>query len=296
VFDVDTIRGRFPALRATTDDGHDIVHAAAPGGTQAVDLAIDAMAGHLREGTTNAHAPFPMSHRLDGMVAGVRVQVGTFLDSEAESVIFGPNMTSLTFHLAHALADRVGSSANIVCTRLDHDANVAPWQLLAGRSGAELRFVGIGADSRMDTSQLDRVVDDRTALVAFPGASNAFGTLVDPAPFVDAARAVGALTFMDAVHLAPHGPVARRAAGIDVVACSPYKFFGPHSGLLAMEPALIESLQPDKVRPSPATGPDKWQMGTAAFETIAGIGGALTYLDELGWDPIVAQELSLIHI
>jgi cysteine desulfurase family protein (TIGR01976 family) len=293
LLDVDAVRRRFPALAATAPDGHPVVHADAPGGTQAADSVIAAIAGHLTEGTTNAHAPFPASHRLDAMVDDVRARVGTFLDTEPGSVVFGPNMTTLTFHLAHALAGRVEPGSNIVCTRLDHDANVAPWLLLAERTGAEVRFVGVGDDTRLDTAQLAEVVDDRTALVTFPGASNAFGTLVDPAPFVAAAGEVGALTFMDAVHLAPHHPVRRRASGIDVVACSPYKFFGPHSGLLALDPALLAELAPDKVRPSPDTGPDRWQTGTAQFELIAGIGAAVAYLDELGWDAIEAHERRL---
>lgn len=293
MFDVDAIRARFPALAATAPDGHPIVHADAPGGTQAVDRAIQAIAGHLTEGTTNTHAPFPASHRLDEMVDRVRAQAGAFLDSEPESIVFGPNMTSLTFHLAHALVGRVGSASNIVCTRLDHDANVAPWKALAERSGAEVRFVGISGDAQVEVEQLEQVVDDRTALITFPGASNAFGTVVDPAPFVRAARDVGALTFMDAVHLAPHHPVRRRTWGIDVVACSPYKFFGPHTGMLAMDPALMAELTPHNVRPAPDEGPDRWQTGTGQFELIAGIGGALAYLDELGWDAIEAHERAL---
>lgn len=293
MLDVDAVRRRFPALAATAPDGHPVVHADAPGGTQAADSVIAAIAGHLTDGTTNAHAPFPASHRLDAMVDGVRAKVGAFLDTEPESVVFGPNMTTLTFHLAHALSRRIGSASNIVCTRLDHDANVAPWMLLAERTGAELRFVGIGRDTRVDTAQLAQLVDDRTALVTFPGASNAFGTLVDPEPFVEAARDVGALTFMDAVHLAPHHPVRRRTSGIDVVACSPYKFFGPHAGLLALDPGLAAGLTPDKVRPSPETGPDRWQTGTAQFELIAGIGAAVTYLDELGWRAIEGHERRL---
>lgn len=293
MLDVDALRSRYPALAARTDDGHDVVHADAPGGTQAVDLAIEAMADHLRTGTANSHAPFPDSERLDAMVDGVRERVGRFLDSEPGSIVFGPNMTTLTFHLAHALAGEVDAGANLVCTRLDHDANVAPWRLLAERTGAEVRFVPIDDQARLDTAALEDLVDERTALVTLPGASNAFGTRVDPAPFVAAARAVGALTFLDAVHLAPHAPLRRRAWGVDVVACSPYKFFGPHSGILAMDPELLERLRPDKVRPSPAQGPEKWQTGTASFEAIAGIGGALDHLATLDWGDVQAHEHTL---
>jgi cysteine desulfurase family protein (TIGR01976 family) len=293
VLDVDALRRRFPALSARTDDGRDVVHADAPGGTQAVDLAIEAMADHLRTGTANSHAPFPDSERLDAMVDRVREQAGRFLDSEPGSIVFGPNMTTLTFHLAHALAREVDAEANIVCTRLDHDANVAPWRLLAERTGAEVRYVPIDDEARLEAGALERLVDEHTALVTLPGASNAFGTRVDPAPFVVAARAVGALVFVDAVHLAPHAPLRRRGWDVDVVACSPYKFFGPHSGMLAIDPALLERLRPDKVRPSPDEGPDRWQTGTASFEAIAGIGGALGYHETLDWGDVQAHERAL---
>jgi cysteine desulfurase family protein (TIGR01976 family) len=292
--DLQDIRRQFPALAAIDDQGRSLVHADAPGGTQAVDRAIDAMVEHLRSGSANQHGAFGISQRTDAMVEKVRGQVGRFLGTQPDGVVFGPNMTSLTLHLSRALTPRLAPGDHIVCTQLDHDANVSPWLLLAERSGAEVRFVPLDPTTgRLSADGLERAVTDRTRLIAFPGASNALGTVVDPAPYVAAARSVGALTFMDAVHLAPHRPLDRVASGVDVVACSPYKFFGPHAGILAAEPSLLAELSPDKLRPAPNVGPERWQTGTASFEAIAGIGGALDHLDEVGLEAIVEHERGL---
>jgi cysteine desulfurase family protein (TIGR01976 family) len=296
VLDVDRIRRRFPALAETGPDGRPLVHADAPGGTQAVDTAIDAMAGHLRRGSANQHGAFRTSARTDAMVDHVREQVGAFLGSEPDGVVFGPNMTTLTFHLSRAMERWLTADDEIVCTRLDHDANVAPWLQLAEHVGATVRWVPLDVRTgRLDTAALDEVVTSRTRLITFPGASNAFGTVVDPTPFVTAAARVGATTFVDAVHAAPHVVIDRRAWGVDVVACSPYKFFGPHAGLLAADPALLARFTPDRVRPSPDHGPERWQTGTASFEAIAGTGGALTYLEQVGMARVESHEHVLVH-
>ena len=292
--DAAALRDRFPALATPGPDGARMVFADAPGGTQAVDTAIDEMAGHLRRGTANHGGPFAGSSELDELCDRVRGQVGRFVGSPPEGVVFGPNMTTLTLHLSHALDARLGPDDEIVCTQLDHDANVAPWLALGARTGATVRWVELDtATGTLDLCSLERAVSDRTALVTFPGASNALGSIVDPAPFVTAARSVGALTFMDAVHAAPHIRLDRVGLGVDVLACSPYKFFGPHSGLLAADPGLLASLAPDKVRPAPDRGPDRWQTGTADFESIAGIGGALSYLDQVGMEAIREHEVGL---
>jgi selenocysteine lyase/cysteine desulfurase len=173
---------------------------------------------------------------------------------------------------------------------------VAPWLGLAARVGAKVRWVPLDPrTARLDVSALDEVVTERTRLVTFPAASNAFGTVVDPAPFVAAAARVGAWTFVDAVHAAPHLGIDRRAWGVDVVACSPYKFFGPHAGVLGADPRLLARLSPEKVRPAPEDGPERWQTGTASFEAIAGIGGALTYLEQVGMERIESHEHVLVH-
>jgi cysteine desulfurase family protein (TIGR01976 family) len=296
MLDIERIRGRFPALSESGPDGRPLVHADAPGGTQVVDTAIDAMTGLLRSGSANQHGHFATSVRTDALVDRVREQVGSFLGSEPAGVVFGPNMTTLTFHLARAMEGWLTAADEVVCTRLDHDANVAPWLRLAERVGATVRWVPLDVGTgRLDAAALDEVVGARTRLVAFPAASNALGTVVDPAPFVAAAARVGAVTFVDAVHAAPHVPIDRRGWGVDVVVCSPYKFFGPHAGLLAADPSLLARLGPDKVRPSPDRGPERWQTGTSSFEAVAGIGGALSYLEEVGVERIEAHEHVLVH-
>lgn len=290
--DLPAIRRRFPALDRKTPDGRPVIHADAPGGTQAVGDAIDAMSAYLRTSNANTHGTFVTSQETDELVERVRAQVADFLGTDAQGVVFGPNMTTLTWHLSRTLDERVGSGDEIVCTQLDHDANVSPWLALAERTGATIRWVGLDpATGRLDMDTLE--VGPRTRVVAFPGASNALGTVVDPEPFVTAARAVGALTFCDAVHAAPHKPLDRHALGIDVLACSPYKFFGPHSGLLCADPDLLADLRPDKVRPAPDTGPDRWQTGTASFEAIAGVGAAVGYIDDIGMDAITVHEEAL---
>lgn len=291
MLDLDTIRSLFPALAATTADGRPVVHADAPGGTQVPRAVIDAMAGYLQAGNANAHGAFPRSRETDELCARVRRQAAAFLGAVPDGVVFGANMTTLTYHFADALRSELAPGDRIVCTRLDHDANVAPWLHLAERTGATVDWVALAPDGTLDLSTLR--VEAGTRLIAFPRASNALGTVVDPTPLVDAARSVGATTFMDAVHAAPHVPIAQQATGVDVVVCSPYKFFGPHAGILSASPDLLERLSPAKVRPAPDAGPERWQTGTAAFEAIAGVGAALDHIDAVGMDAIGVHERDL---
>ena len=292
MFNINDIRARFPALQATTADGRPIVHADAPGGTQVPDTVISAITGYLRAGNANAHGAFERSEATDAMCADVRGQTARFLDSDPEGIVFGPNMTTLTFHFAAALSRELKPGDRIVCTRLDHDANVAPWLHVAERTGAVIDWIDLDrSQGTLDLTSLR--VDGDTRLIAFPGASNALGTVVDPAPLVEAARSVGAITFMDAVHAAPHVPIAQRATGVDVVVCSPYKFFGPHAGILSADPSLLARLTPAKVRPAPDEGPERWQTGTAAFEAIAAVGAALDHIAGMGMATIGAHERTL---
>lgn len=289
---LDTVRARFPALAARTPDGRAVVHADAPGGTQVPLAVIDAIADHLRAGTANAHGVFAASRAVDDLCEHVRRQAAAFLGGWPEGIVFGPNMTTLTMHVADALAATVRDGDRIVCTRLDHDANVSPWLHLARRTGAVVDWVDLDPETgTLDLSTLR--VDDRTRVVAFPAASNALGTLVDPAPFVAAADAAGAVTVMDAVHAAPHVALDQRGAGVDVVVTSPYKYFGPHAGVLSADPALLARWVPRKARPAPDGGPERWQQGTPAFEAIAGIGAALEYLSDIGMPAITAHERML---
>ena len=290
--DLPAVRAGFPALERRGPDGRPVVHVDAPGGTQIHQSALDAMVAYLRTSNTNSHGVFATSQETDAIVDSARESVGRLLGTEADGIVIGPNMTTLTWHFSRTLDERVGAGDEIVCTQLDHDANVSPWLALAERTGATIRWVALDPKTgQLDLDTLD--VGPQTRLVAFPAASNALGTVVDPAPFVSAARSVGALTFCDAVHAAPHVALDRRGAGIDVLACSPYKFFGPHSGLLCADPDLLAELTPDKVRPAPDTGPDRWQTGTSSFEAIAGLGAAARYLLDVGMDRIVAHETAL---
>lgn len=292
MIDLADVRRRFPALCARTAEGQPVVHADAPGGTQVPDDVITAMGDYLRAGNANAHGVFPTSEATDALCAGVRAEAAAFLGGWPDGIVFGPNMTTLTMHLADALAAGISADDRIVCTRLDHDANVAPWLHLAARTGATVDWIDL--DPATGTLDLDTLhVDGSTKVIAFPAASNALGTVVDPEPFVAAARSVGAITVTDAVHAAPHLPIAQRSSGVDVVVCSAYKFFGPHAGILAADPDLLSRLTPRKVRPAPDHGPERWQNGTAAFETIAGIGAALSYLHEVGIAAIGDHERTL---
>jgi cysteine desulfurase family protein (TIGR01976 family) len=281
-YDLAAVRGRFPALARTGPDGRVFVHADAPGGTQVPAEVIAAMTAYLESSNANTHGAFLTSHETDALCDRARERVAAFLGGDAQGVVFGANMTTLTWHLSHALDARLQPGDRIVCTRLDHDANVSPWLALAARTGAEVAFVPLRPDGTLDTDALDELVTTRTRLVAFPLASNALGTVVDPAPFVSAARRVGALTFTDAVHAAPHLPIDRAALGVDVLVASPYKFYGPHAGVLLADPELLASLRPDKVRPAPDSGPERWQTGTAAFEAIAGTAAAVDHIMGVG--------------
>lgn len=287
--DLDQVRAAFSALARTGPDGRPVVHADAPGGTQVPARVIDAIAGYLRTSNANSHGAFATSTETDALTARVRGDLAAFLGGDPAGIVFGPNMTTLTWHFARAFEPTLRPGDELVCTRLDHDANVAPWLAIAEQAGATVRWVPLDpATGRLRTEALDEVVGERTRLIAFPGASNALGTVVDPGPFVAAARAVGALTYLDAVHAAPHVPLDQAAWGIDVLACSAYKFFGPHLGVLSADPALLARLEPDKVRPAPDAGPERWQTGTAQFELIAGTGAALDHLGALGGMAAVA--------
>lgn len=277
-FDVAAVRARFPALADRA-----VVHADAPGGTQVPQAVVDAIGAYLVGSNANAHGAFAASRATDDLCERVRDQVAAFLGGHPEGVVFGPSMTALTWRVARAVGRRLQPGDELVCTQLDHDANVSPWLRVAEERGAHVRMVPLDAVSgRLDTSALAEVVTARTRVVAFPGASNALGTVVDPAPFVAAARLVGAMTYLDAVHAAPHVPLDQRAAGIDIVTCSPYKFCGPHMGVLSADPVVLAELTPDRIRPAPDAGPERWQSGTAPFELIAGTGAAVTHLEQIG--------------
>lgn len=287
-------RKDFPSLHRLGADGERFVHADAPGGTQVTQGVIDAIGAFLGDFNSNPTRDFVTSLESRALVDSTRQGVGELLDADAEGVIFGPNMTSLTWHFARAFEKTLQPGDNIVCTQLDHDANVAPWLAISERRGAEVRFVRLDpASFTLRYEDLDRVVDSRTRLIAFSRTSNLIGTEIDTAPFVGAAQAVGALTFADGVAAAAHTSIAQTRLGIDVSVCSAYKFFGPHIGVLSASPAVLERFEPDKVRPAPAAGPRRWELGMPTLESIAGLSAAAEYMLEIGYERIRAHERTL---
>jgi cysteine desulfurase family protein (TIGR01976 family) len=287
-FDIDSVRARFSALQAPTAffDG--------PGGTQCPDTVIDAIAGYLRESNANLGGPFATSRRSDALLAHAHVTAARFLGCEPDEAIFGQNMTTLNFMLTRTLGRTLKAGDEILVTRLDHDGNISPWLELAHDLDLKVGFVELHDDTTVDLDDLERQLTGRTRVVAFPLASNAVGTLTDAQRIVELAHGAGALAWADAVHFAPHGPIDVGALGVDVLLCSPYKFFGPHLGLAYGRRDLLESWRPYKVRPADMTPlANRFETGTLAHELLAGFVAAVDYIDSIGWTAIQAHERAL---
>ena len=276
-FDVESVRSRFPALRREVA-GRPAVFADAPGGTQVPVEVIEAMSGYLAMSNANRGGAFATSRETDVIVEGARSAIADFLNCEPGEVVFGPNMTTLAFALSRALVRELREGDEVVVTRLDHDANIAPWVAAAADAGAKLRWVDFSDDFRLDLESLDAALSERTKLVAFTLASNALGTVTDAASVVERAKRAGAVVIVDAVHFAPHRLIDVQELGVDVLFCSPYKFFGPHAGVMFARAELLDSWNPYKVRPSSDTSPWRWETGTANHEGIAGIAACIEYL------------------
>jgi cysteine desulfurase family protein (TIGR01976 family) len=288
-FDVAAVRARFSALKRPTAffDG--------PGGTQAPDSVIDAIASYLREANANLGGPFETSLRSDQAVDAAHDAAARFLGASPSEVGFGQNMTTLNFALSRTVGRELSPGDEIVVTRLDHDANVAPWLELAEDLDLVVRFADLrDEDCTLDYADLEAQLSDRTKVVAFPWASNAVGSVTDVRRVADLAHDAGALAWVDAVHYAPHGPIDLAAAGVDVLICSPYKFFGPHLGLFYGRREVLDRWRPYKVRPS-ANEPvsHRFETGTLAHELLAGCTAAIEYVESIGWDAIVAWEREL---
>src|SRR4051794_25839231 len=257
-----------------------------------VDSAIDAMHAHLRDGSSaNLGGSFAASAATGALVDGARATVAELLGTTPDRVVFGANMTTLTFAFTRAIAQELQPGDEIVCTQLDHDANVTPWVLAAQDRGATVRFAPIDRDSgRLVDGAVEQLLTDRTRWVAVTGASNLLGTLTDLPPIIASAHAAGARVLVDAVHLVPHRRVDVDALGCDALVTSPYKWYGPHAGVLVLGAELLERIQPYKVRPAPATGPRRLETGTPSFEAIAATGAAARFLLDEGMDKLGAAE------
>ena len=282
------VRSRFSALQQPLAffDG--------PGGTQVPDSVIDAIAAYLREANANTGGPYATSARTDGLVEVAHETAARFLGATADEVTFGANMTTLNFALSRTASRDWAAGDEIVCTRLDHDGNIAPWLELAHDKGLIVRFADVDDECRLDLDQLRSLLGDRTRVVAFPWASNAVGTVTPVAEVAALAHEAGALAWVDAVHYGPHGPIEVAAAGADVLLCSPYKFYGPHLGLAFGRHELLESWRPYKVRPAPdAPVGQRFETGTPPHELLAGFVAAVEYLDDVGWDSSPEHERAL---
>ena len=278
-FDVTEIRRRFPALELTLD-GQPLAFFDGPGGTQVPQAVIDAVARYYRESNANDGGAFITSQRSDAIVRQARGAVADFLNARSvDEIKFGANMTTLTFHVSRSIGATLAPGDEVVVTILDHEANVSPWQAMAADRGLTVRTVDIRLeDGTLDLEDFDRQLSGRTKLVAVGYASNAIGTINPVAELVRRAHAVGALTYVDAVHYAPHGPIDVQALETDFLACSVYKFFGPHEGILYGRAEVLDRLPAYKVRPAH----DRFQTGTPNFEGIAGTLAALDYLAWVG--------------
>jgi cysteine desulfurase family protein (TIGR01976 family) len=295
VFDVEAVRARFPALARVDADGRPLVWADAPGGSQVPDTVIEAVAGRMRAGASNTHGAFRTSREIDELIDEAHRAGAGFLGSEPDEVVFGQNATSLLLHLSRSFGRTLQPGDDIVVTRLDHDANVRPWILAARDAGANIRWVDVrDEDVTIDQDSFDAQLTDRTKLVAFTLASNAVGTIPPAADMIRRAKAVGALVALDGVHFAQHRAIDLRGLGADIVATSPYKFFGPHQGMLGVRRELLTSWQPYKLRPVPDEIPDRWETGTQNHEALAGTVAAIRYVaDAGGFNAFAAHERML---
>jgi len=280
-FDVTRVRAAYPAL----NDGYAYLDGAA--GTQMPSAVIEAIAETYRAGIGNMGGAFPASARATGIVAECRRALADLTGGDPRGVILGPNMTTLTYRLADTLSRNWGPADEVVVSRLDHDANIRPWVQAAARSGATVRWAEVDVSAaELPAAQYADLLSERTRLVAVTAASNIVGTRPDLAAIAAAAHEVGALCYVDGVHATPHVPVDVSALGADFYATSAYKWSGPHIGAVIADPALLETLHPDKLAPAPAGVPGRFERGTAAFADLAGVIAAVDHL--AGLDPAAA--------
>lgn len=279
--DLNWIRQQFPAL-TQTHNGQPAIFFDGPGGTQVPQTVVAAISDYLLTSNANAHGAFATSHRTDTLIEAARSAVADFLGCAASEIVFGANMTTLTYSFSRAIGRILQPGDEIVVTTLDHYANVSSWQALSEK-GIVIRTVDIyPEDCTLDLEALARSLNSRTKLVAVGYASNAVGTINDIATITQLAHQAGAWVFVDAVHYAPHGAIAVRDLDCDFLTCSAYKFFGPHIGILYAKQTHLAQLQPYKVQPAPDEIPSRWETGTQNYESMAGLLATIAYLTTLG--------------
>jgi cysteine desulfurase family protein (TIGR01976 family) len=286
--DIAGIRAAFPSIRDAR------IYLDNPGGTQVHRSVMTAVTEYYLNANANLGGPFETSVASDAVLDGARHDVARFLGCDAGEVIFGANMTTLTFHAARALTRGLGAGDEILVTRVDHDGNVSPWVLAAEDRGATVRFVDADLETCLiDVDDFAAKLSDRTRIAAFNWATNGAGTINDVARLVELTRSAGALSYVDAVQYAPHGGMEVHVVGADFVTCSAYKFFGPHVGVLYGRAELLERLKPYKVRPAHDEPPSSWETGTVNLEGIAGTAAAARYIMDTGVEAIGAYERTL---
>jgi cysteine desulfurase family protein (TIGR01976 family) len=279
---IDEIRSHFPAL-TRVHHGRPVAYFDAPGGTQVPRDVAEAMTDYLFHHNANTHWPYPTSEETDAILTGAREAVADLLNARADEIAFGANMTTLTFHLGRTLGRTWSEGDEVIVTELDHHANIAPWRALATDRGIVVRSARMDCETaQLDYEHLASLVNDRTKLIAVGAASNAIGTINDLARVAKIARAAGVYFFVDAVHLAPHELLDVQALGCDFLACSSYKFYGPHAGILWGRHSLLDTLPFPKLAPAPDHAPERVETGTQNHEGIAGIAATIDFLASLG--------------
>jgi len=280
--DLTHIRAQFPSL-AQTVNGHPSAFLDGPGGTQVPQRVIDAISNYLSRDNSNTSGAYATGRRTDAMIAEARGAMADFLHCAADEVVFGPNMTTLTYAMSRAIGRELKSGDEIVVTRLDHDANCSPWLQMAEDRGVTVRWAEIhDEDCTLDLANLASKINSKTKLVAAGYASNAVGTINPVKEIVALAHQAGALAYIDAVHYTPHGLIDVQALDCDFLVCSTYKFFGPHMGVLFGKREHLQCFKPYKVRPNTNAIPNCWEWGTMTHELIAGITACVEYFADLG--------------
>jgi cysteine desulfurase family protein (TIGR01976 family) len=279
--DLTWVRAQFPALSQTVN-GHPATFFDGPGGSQVPQRVIDAISGYLRRNNANTAGAYATSRNTDATIAEARRAMADFFNCDPDEVVFGPNMTTLTYAVSRSIGRELHPGDEIVLTHLDHDANISPWRAL-GERGVTIRLAEINEeDCTLDIEDLASKITDRTKLVAVGYASNAVGTINNVEEIIPLAHKAGALAYIDAVHYAPHGPIDVRAFDCDFLVCSTYKFFGPHMGVLYGKREHLQRLVPYKVRANTNAVPNRWEWDTLNHECIAGTAACVDYLADLG--------------